>query len=549
MAIATERAAMSMGKVGGSSSEVKDWSSYTPVRVRNYEEAEAATRRREAKKFTKKNAGATKGTAGKPYVARSSSEQLPSATAAATSHPHPAPSVSSGGDTASVATTNASQTGGCGAPESAGDASRAEPPNRSLFPDGSPVTSTAALDKVDSVIFDATAANGGPAKESVEHWRAIARRLKHELTTCQRRSASELMLRDQEVRRHQAEAETLREDNEKLTAKLNEMMRAMDELKREGDAELARCGRENAVASRRAAAVERRLAGHEEDLEKKLSAAALREESLKKERDALACGLAAVAESAVGGKGVTPAVLLKEAEAAIAEGADPLPRKKDSWIKFTYSNQISGDSLALRKVGCDGDRAVSSLVSSVDRLHRRRKEAIRAEVEALEQIESLHVVIERVEREYEGVRSALDILEEAAGQLTHQRGTSLSANANRGKPHGLSARVSALAESITKVVARMEKSDMNVQRLKARVLELEFYGKLHEYIVDEAKSQVVSAAAEKSASVRDAGLGKGSEVSSVAKEGLGAKKDGDDLKPPGEAGGVTGDTAPGPALV
>lgn len=491
MAVTAERAAMSM-KVGGSSTEVvKDWSSYTPVRVRNYEEMEAAARRREARKVGKKAASSTRGSAGKPYVARSL-EQAP---------PSVAPQRSDEGATTASTTGGAGGGSAGGAPETSASPGRQAPGGSLVHEPSQPQSSVVSLDKVDSVIFDATAANGGPAKESVEHWRAIARRLKHELTTCQRRSASELTLRDQEVRRHQAEADALREDNEKLTAKLNEMMRAMDELKREGDAELARCGRENAVASRRAAAVERRLAGHEEDLEKKLSAAALREESLKKERDALACGLAAVAESAVGGKGVTPAVLLKEAEAAIAEGADPLPRKKDSWVKFTYSNQISGDSLALRKVGCDGDRAVSSLVSSVDRLHRRRKEAVRAEVEALQQIESLHVVIERVEREYEGVRSALDFLETSAAQLTHhQRGATSSANTNRG--NGLSARIHALAEAITKVVARMEKSDLNVQRLKARVLELEFYGKLHEYIVDEAKSQVVSDA-EKKASVRE----------------------------------------------
>ena len=266
----------------------------------------------------------------------------------------------------------------------------------------------------------------------------------------------------------------------------------MDELKREGEAELARCGRENAVASKRAAIVERRLAGHEEDLEKKLRGAALREESLKKERDALACGLAAVAESAVGGKGVTPAVLLKEAEAAISEGADPLPRKRDSWIKFTYSNQISSDSLALRKVGCDGDRAVSSLVSSVDRLHRRRKEAIRSEMEALEQIESLHVVIQRVEREYEGVRSALDILEQSAELLTNPNGPKTVVPTVVNKPNGLSSRIQTLSDTLSKVVNRMQKTDLNTQKLKARVLELEFYGKLHEYIVDEAKSQVAA---------------------------------------------------------
>jgi len=193
----------------------------------------------------------------------------------------------------------------------------------------------------------------------------------------------------------------------------------------------------------------------------------------------------------VGGKGATPAVLLKEAEAAIAEGADPLPKKRDAWVKFTYSNQISasaGDGLALRKLGCDGDRAVSSLVSCVDRLHRRRKEAIRSEMEALGQIESLHVVIERVEREYEGVRSALDALEGAAGRIVDHKQT--GAHGKRGARMGLAARARGMADALAKVESRLRKGDTNAQKLKARVLELEFYGKLHEYIVDEAKSLV-----------------------------------------------------------
>ena len=491
MAVAAERATMSM-KVGGTTA-VKDWSSYTPVRVRNVEEMEAAAKRREARKVTKKVASTSKGNSvpGKPYVTRSV-EQTSTSSA---SEPQPGGQVSpsSLAPTTTITQPQAQQLEKSKEDSRLTVSDERSAPQKALFTDdgtGPIQQSFSTLDKIDSSIFESSSSGAG--KENVEHWKAIARRLKHELTTCQRRFQSEIGLRDQDVKRHQLEAQSLREDNEKLNSKLLEMMKAMDELKREGEAELARCGRENAVASKRAAIVERRLAGHEEDLEKKLRGAALREESLKKERDALACGLAAVAESAVGGKGVTPAVLLKEAEAAISEGADPLPRKRDSWIKFTYSNQISSDSLALRKVGCDGDRAVSSLVSSVDRLHRRRKEAIRSEMEALEQIESLHVVIQRVEREYEGVRSALDILEQSAELLTNPNGPKTVVPTVVNKPNGLSSRIQTLSDTLSKVVNRMQKTDLNTQKLKARVLELEFYGKLHEYIVDEAKSQVAA---------------------------------------------------------
>ena len=168
MAVAAERATMSM-KVGGTTA-VKDWSSYTPVRVRNVEEMEAAAKRREARKVTKKVASTSKGNSvpGKPYVTRSV-EQTSTSSA---SEPQPGGQVSP----SSLAPTSTTTQPQAQQLEKSKEDSRLtvsderSAPQKALFTDdgtGPIQQSFSTLDKIDSSIFESSSSGAG--KENAEH--------------------------------------------------------------------------------------------------------------------------------------------------------------------------------------------------------------------------------------------------------------------------------------------------------------------------------------------------------------------------------------------
>lgn len=72
---------------------------------------------------------------------------------------------------------------------------------------------------------------------------------------------------------------------------------------------------------------------------------------------------------------------------AQAEGADPLPRRPDAWLRFTYcAPPAKGASSSRQARRGDGERAVAALVASVERLKRRRDQAMGMESKSLEQV-------------------------------------------------------------------------------------------------------------------------------------------------------------------
>eukprot|EP00976_Prorocentrum_cordatum_P034440 700775-Prorocentrum_minimum.AAC.1 len=75
---------------------------------------------------------------------------------------------------------------------------------------------------------------------------------------------------------------------------------------------------------------------------------------------------------------------------AQSEGADPLPRRPDAWLRFTYcAAPARGGVGSARNRGStrgDGERAVAALVASVERMKRRRDEAMDQESASLGQV-------------------------------------------------------------------------------------------------------------------------------------------------------------------
>ena len=59
-------------------------------------------------------------------------------------------------------------------------------------------------------------------------------------------------------------------------------------------------------------------------------------EAVKWERNVLADAMAEIASAVVGGESATREEIAMDAEAAMAEGSDPLPKRTDSWAQFHY---------------------------------------------------------------------------------------------------------------------------------------------------------------------------------------------------------------------
>lgn len=128
----------------------------------------------------------------------------------------------------------------------------------------------------------------------------------------------------------------LKENCDQQARHIQHQARALDEMRREGQQDVAMAYRLNYGAERRAATMQARLGVAAADQERAFAAAASQLEAMRRERDTLAEALAAVAEAAVGGQEATAAELASEARAAEDEGSDPLPRRPDSWVKFNY---------------------------------------------------------------------------------------------------------------------------------------------------------------------------------------------------------------------
>lgn len=230
----------------------------------------------------------------------------------------------------------------------------------------------------------------------------------------------------------------------------------------------------------------------------------------------LSSALAAIAMAAVGGPDVDPQQLAKEAEAALGEGSDPLPRLPASWLKFSYVDgpalpphlakpnkvsQLYGKSRS-KPLGGDGARAVSALVAHVGRLHRQREEALVSERDALGQVRELTEVIGKVDIEYQAVSEAVELMERELLRISdtrQYRGFGLDIT---GKGT-LAARIKVLTAVVGRMALELEVQDDEKARLSAQLLELEFYSKLHGRLLTEAKEKVRQGNFVRPSAVRD----------------------------------------------
>jgi hypothetical protein len=152
----------------------------------------------------------------------------------------------------------------------------------------------------------------------------------------------------------------LKENCDQQARHIQHQARALDEMRREGQQDVAMAYRLNYGAERRAATMQARLGLAAADQERAFAAAASQLEAMRRERDTLAEALAAVAEAAVGGQEATAAELASEARAAEDEGADPLPRRPDAWVKFNYYVPPAHARRLASQVGLDAAPAFCS---------------------------------------------------------------------------------------------------------------------------------------------------------------------------------------------
>ncbi|KAK3251381.1 hypothetical protein CYMTET_39285 [Cymbomonas tetramitiformis] len=317
------------------------------------------------------------------------------------------------------------------------------------------------------------------------HWQTVAKRLKRELTVTKKRCQAEVEHRMEENMRLKAQVAALKENCDQQAQQIHEQAQALEEIRREGQSELADSFRHNYAAERRAATMQARLGAAAADQERAFAAAANQLEALRRERDTLAEALAAVAEAAVGGPEMTPADVNAENALARAEGADPLPRRPDAWLRFQYS---STPSHGFRdRMGGEGERAVAALVAAIARLKRHRDEALGRDNSAVKQVEQLRSVISRVDEEYQNVANMVEAVEVEMEKLKNMRNIPPLPAVQLKK--GLPGRLAAVHHVARMLVPDLQQAEAETKKMSAQLLELDFYSKLHVKLVEQARFQ------------------------------------------------------------
>jgi hypothetical protein len=231
---------------------------------------------------------------------------------------------------------------------------------------------------------------------------AVAFRLRRELYHLRHRAEQEMAGRDHEIDRLKGQVALLREKITSQSVELKDGQRALGEVKRENAAEVSMCRREGALAERRASSMQARLGAAASNSERVFASANAQLEATKGERNTLAQAMAEIASAVVGGAGVTREELALDAEAAVAEGSDPLPKRTDSWLQYSYS--VDGNQGG--RSGHGGERAIRSLVASVSRLHRRCKDAHASEQKHRGLLQELEEALNGMTTEYNAVEVA-----------------------------------------------------------------------------------------------------------------------------------------------
>lgn len=202
---------------------------------------------------------------------------------------------------------------------------------------------------------------------------------------------------------------------------------------------------------------------------------------MKEERNALAEALAEIASAAVGGAEATREELAMDAKAAVAEGSDPLPKRTDSWLQYSY-----GADYGQGKHGRGGgSRAVQSLVDAVSRLRRRGQDALDAERRQKGLARELEAALHGMTAEYNAVEDATMALFDRA--VTAQQLCGIVGLAPSKVEKGIVGRLKQVAHILDHVHGAFEEHRDERARMQAQIIELDFYSKLHLKLLEQAK--------------------------------------------------------------
>lgn len=351
---------------------------------------------------------------------------------------------------------------------------------------------------------DPLAASEGPVD-----YKALYKQVHQQLSAVSRQAGSEIQARDKEIKRLRKLCVVQQEQISKESSHITALSQALEEVKREGIAELNEARKTFSQLERRSIQVQRQAGAATAEQERALEEASAQIVSLRAERDRLAEALGVISAVTVGGRAALrgempdPHTIKQEAEAAKAEGAEPLPRNPGAWLKFSYataagkSKDVPTPAVPARKRGAvgsrrppartapyggDGERALTALVAAVSRLHMKREVTQKQCSAASMRSEKLSAALDKMHREFQAVEVVVEAVERETGEI--KRARKLAGVAPSGVSSGLSGRLTAASSILRRVNVEFDAFQEENKRLRAQVLELDFYSKLHDKVIE-----------------------------------------------------------------
>ena len=347
------------------------------------------------------------------------------------------------------------------------------------------------------------------ASEGRVDYRALYKQVHQQLSAVSRQAGSEIQVRDKEIKRLRKLCVVQQEQISKESSHITALSQALEEVKREGIAELNEARKTFSQLERRSIQVQRQAGAATAEQERALEEASAQIVSLRAERDRLAEALGMISTVTVGGRAALrgempdPHTIKQEAEAAKAVGAEPLPRNPGAWIKFSYataavkSKDAPAPAVPARKRGAfssrrppartapygeDGERALTALVAAVSRLHTKREDTQKQCSAASMRSEKLSAALDKMHREFQAVEVVVEAVERETGEI--KRARKLAGVAPSGVSSGLSGRLTAASSILRRVNVEFDAFQEENKRLRAQVLELDFYSKLHDKVIE-----------------------------------------------------------------
>jgi len=313
-------------------------------------------------------------------------------------------------------------------------------------------------------------------------------KLRRELENLHNRAELEISGRNQEITRLKGQVALFKEKVTTQSIGLAESLRALDEVKRENAGEVSVCRREGALAERRASSMQARLGAAAANSERVFAAANTQLDAVKGERNTLAEALAAISSAAMGGTSATHEEVATDADAAVAEGSDPLPKRAESWMQYSYGDTVPNNHPQGSRGGLDGERAIHSLIAAVSRLHRRCRDAHGAEQGQRGLVQELEAALNGMTTEYNAVEvTSADLFNQA---ITVQQLCGIVGLAPSKVEKGIVGRLKQVTHILEHVHGAFEEHKVERARMHSQIIELDFYSKLHLRLLETAKIKV-----------------------------------------------------------